>query len=227
MEGKKIPEITIVQTGDGSSTLLNSHFNEHYHSLSGSYRESMHVYINAGLRFINQKEITVFEVGFGSGLNALLTLIEAMERGLTIHYLTIEKYPIPENLWTRFVLHKEINQYRDYFLTLHKSPWDKDVEVVNNFVIRKIQGDWTVYQLDEEIDLVYYDAFSYDSQPEMWSQDRFEMIYRQMREGGVITTYAAKGVIKNNLRSAGFLVQRLPGAPGKRHMVRAIKTQKG
>lgn len=197
---------------------------EHYHSLSGSYTESMHVYIEAGLRFLALPELTVFEVGFGSGLNALLTLIESLTRRIKINYFTIEKYPITEELWTKFKLPNHIEQYSNYFITLHKSRWNADVSITENFVLHKILGDWTEYKLQHKaLDLVYYDAFSYDKQPEMWAFDRFDMLYKCMRKGGVITTYAAKGVIKNNMRQAGFRVERLPGAPGKRHMVRAIK----
>ncbi len=223
MERQEIQKIKLVPTEDGTSTFFNQSLQEHYHSLSGSYTESMHVYIESGLRFLAQSQITVFEVGFGSGLNALLTLIESLTRSLKIHYFTIEKYPVTEELWTKFNLPAHIEQYLNYFITLHKSPWDKDVQITGNFVLHKILGDWTQYEIQEEIDLVYYDAFSYDKQPEMWAQERFEMICRKMRPGGVLTTYAAKGVIKNNLRQAGFSVWRLPGAPGKRHMVRAIK----
>ena len=223
MERQEIQKIKLVPTGDGTSTLFNQNLGEHYHSVRGSYTESMHVYINAGLHSLSLRQLTVFEVGFGSGLNALLALIESLTRGIKIHYLTIEKYPVSQELWTRFSLPAEINQYREYFLTLHTTPWDEDVQVTGNFVLHKILGDWTQYELKHGIDLVFYDAFSYDNQPEMWAQDRFEMIYRKMRPGGILTTYAAKGVIKNNLRQAGFHVERLPGAPGKRHMVRAIK----
>ncbi len=223
MERQEVQKIKLVPTGDGTSTLFNQNLGEHYHSVRGSYTESMHVYINAGLRSLSLKQLTVLEVGFGSGLNALLALIESLTRGIKIHYLTIEKYPVPQELWTGFSLPAEIEQYREYFLTLHSAPWDEDVQITGDFVLHKILGDWTQYELKHSIDLVFYDAFSYDKQPEMWAQERFEMIYRQMRPGGVVTTYAAKGVIKNNLRHAGFSVERLPGAPGKRHMVRAIK----
>ncbi len=223
MERHEIQQIKLVQTEDGTSTFFNQVLKEHYHSIHGSYTESMHVYINTGLRYISRRELVVFEVGFGSGLNALLTLIESLVRGIKIHYLTIEKYPITEALWSKFILPNQIQHYRDYFLTLHRSDWNRDVHITNNFVLHKIEDDWTGYELDKALDLVYYDAFSYDKQPQMWAKDRFDMLYQNMRIGGVLTTYAAKGVIKNNMRLAGFKVERLPGAPGKRHIVRALK----
>ncbi len=225
MEGNKIPEIRLVLTDDGTSTLYNAELDEHYHSLFGSYRESMHVYIEAGLRNMDLSEITVFEIGFGSGLNAFLTMMETMNTGRKVNYFTIEKYPLPREIYENFHLPPDFIHYKDIFLTLHTAPWNRQVDINRNFSLKKILGDWTEYIPDFHPHLVYYDAFSYDKQPQMWSKERFEVLYRLMPWNGVIVTYAAKGAIKQNMRAAGFEVKRLSGPAGKRHMVRAIKKQ--
>jgi len=223
MERQEIQKTSLITTEDGSSTIFNHQIQEHYHSIYGSYTESMHVYIETGLRSFSQKELVIFELGFGSGLNALLTLIESLSKGLKIKYLTIEKYPLTSDLYTNFQLSKKIEGYKNYFLNLHQANWDEDVEITKNFILRKIYSDWQTYTLEENINLVYYDAFSYDKQPFMWSLDRFEMLYKKMHFFGVLTTYSAKGIIKNNLRKVGFKVKRLPGIKGKRHIIKALK----
>ncbi len=219
--------LQIVITKDGSNSLYNKTIDEHYHSTAGALTESLHVYINAGLTFCSKKEITIFEMGLGSGLNAILTLIHAHQHAKKIYYIAIEKYPMPANLSEQLnYLSFLPDQYKDYFTELHNAKWETDIKMTDYFTLKKINEDIINYNFSEALDIIYYDAFSYTPQPEVWDTEIFKRIYDVTNNNGILVTYASKGVIKQNLRTAGFLVQRMTGAGGKHHCVRAIKNER-
>lgn len=212
-------ERIIEQTADGSATLFVPDLNEHYHSVKGARTESQHIFIEMGLNASHVSEPNVLEIGFGTGLNALLTLEAAETNGMKVHYTGIELYPLA---WDTI---KPLN-YSNHplFKTLHAVPWEKDAIITPHFTLRKVQADFTTLAFERSFDIIYFDAFAPEKQPEMWSQELFSLLYVIMSEGGILTTYCAKGVVRRMLQSAGFTVERLPGPPGgKREILRARK----
>lgn len=214
----------IINTADGSHTLFVPELNEHYHSVNGAIIEAKHIFIDAGFHFVDKKLIRILEIGFGTGLNAFLTCVEAINNNVEVYYHSIEKYPI--NLQTvsklNYVNNYETNK-RNIFYKMHISHWGKDIDIDKHFIFKKIKTDFNDYNIDEKYDIIYFDAFSPDVQAEMWELDNFIKLYNCLNPNGIIVTYSAKGIVKRNLRSAGFTVKRLPGPPGKRHILRAIK----
>ncbi|MDR1344159.1 MAG: tRNA (5-methylaminomethyl-2-thiouridine)(34)-methyltransferase MnmD [Tannerellaceae bacterium] len=215
------PEVQ--QTADGSHTLFVPEINEHYHSVNGAIQESLHVFINAGLRCLSKENIRILEIGFGTGLNALLSLLEAERTDkLRIEYHTVELYPLPAELTSALNYAEQLCPGRkEWFDALHTAPWGEDVMITPNFILHKIKGDCNLCELPDSIDLVYFDAFAPDKQPEMWSQEIFDALYKRMAEGGILTTYCAKGAVRRMMIKAGYSVERIPGPPGKREMIRA------
>ena len=212
------------ETADGSHTLFIPEMDEHYHSVNGAVQESRHVFIKAGLHHQAKRDITVFEVGFGTGLNAFLTLLEAEEDSRAVDYYTVELYPLePELVWALNYGEVVSPGKKGLFDALHAAAWDEAVKVTDHFTLHKIQGDNNSCGLPEGIDLVYFDAFAPDKQPEMWSQEIFDRLYAHMAEGGILTTYCAKGVVRRMMQKAGYSVERIPGPPGKREILRAMK----
>ena len=216
--------LKIVKTNDGSSTLFSPEFNEHYHSTQGAINESMQVYIKNGLKYCKKKTLNIFELGFGTGLNAILTYIESKKFNLTIEYNAIELFPvkpeiIPELNYNSFLLKEELF----IFNKMHNSNWDTKIRLSENFILHKISGDFENLVLNEKYDLVFFDAFSPDTQPNLWSKEIFLKLFNSLNSNGILTTYSSKGLVKNNLRDAGFKVYRLEGPNGKRHVLRAEK----
>lgn len=217
-----IPEIKI--TADGSCTLYREEIDETYHSTHGAIQESEHVFINAGLKRCTKKEISILELGFGTGLNAYLTYIFTNEnQNLKIFYTAIEKFPIDHELvmqlnYTKFKGNDQI------FNQLHLCEWGKALKISENFFIEKIKTDFTGYNHKKNYDLIYFDAFSPDKQPEMWTEDIFRELYLHSNSGAILTTYCAKGDVRRAMKAAGFNVERLSGPPGKREMLRATKS---
>lgn len=212
------------QTADGSHTLFIPEMDEHYHSVNGAVQESRHVFIEAGLHHLAKKEITVFEIGFGTGLNALLTLLDAEENNRVVNYYSIELYPLEPELVQALNYGKVVcPEKKELFDALHAAAWNETAGITDHFVLHKIQGDNNSSELPGGIDLVYFDAFAPDKQPEMWNQDIFNRLYAHMADGGILTTYCAKGVVRRMMQEAGYSVERIPGPPGKREMLRAIK----
>lgn len=214
----------VLECEDGSKTLVHSIIGDTYHSTKGSLAESSHVYIKAGLEAMNKKDVNIFEVGFGTGINAILTLINASQLNINIHYHTIELYPISQECVASLELDKILaNEEYNFFINMHKASWNEEVEITKGFTIHKIFGDFTKSEIPQNIDLVYFDAFAPDTQPELWSNTLLEKIYNSMTTKAILVTYSAKGSVKEALRSVGFEVVRLKGALGKHHMVRATK----
>lgn len=219
---------TILQTtADGSHTLYVPELDEHYHSTHGAIRESMHVYIDAGLRHCLSTEINLLEIGFGTGLNAFLTLLEAEKLQKMIHYSTLERYPL--SVTTAATLNfSDITDpsRKEIFRMLHTAAWEEWVPVTPFFRLKKHSmalHEFLMLPQDETFDVIYYDAFAPEKQPEMWRQEIFDRLYAISRDNTILTTYCAKGVVRRMLQSAGYIVERLPGPPGKREILRAGK----
>jgi tRNA U34 5-methylaminomethyl-2-thiouridine-forming methyltransferase MnmC len=216
--------LEIKKTSDGSATLYNSELNEHYHSTFGAYTESMHIFINNGLLVLNKKNIKILEIGFGTGLNAILSYETALNNNLKIDYTGIELYPLPFQLIKQLSYESFINTINlELFYEMHNAEWNKTNQITSEFNLKKIQGDFNELPLNQYYDLAYFDAFGPDVQPEMWSLKNFIKIYNALNDKGILVTYSSKGDVKRNLRDAGFVVSRLQGPPGKRHMIRAEK----
>ena len=213
-------------TADGSHTLFNSVMDEHYHSTNGAAQESLHVFIKAGMRHQRKQHIVIFEVGFGTGLNAFLTLIEAMQQSRNIIYYSVERYPIDlEVVQTLNYAQYSAPEHIILYEALHTAAWDQLVEITPYFTLYKIKGDSNNCLIPSAIDLIYFDAFAPDKQPEMWSQMIFDRLFAHTALGGILTTYCAKGVVRRMMQSAGYVMERIPGPPGKREMLRATKRE--
>ncbi len=211
-------------TSDGSHTLYMPDMDEHYHSVNGAIQESEHVFIEAGLHRLSKKEIRVLEIGFGTGLNAFLTLLDSMQTDVNITYYSMELYPLDIALVQNLNYGKVLCAgEEDLFMALHEAPWNQSASITPNFTLYKMKGDCNQAELPNEIDLVYFDAFAPDKQPEMWNQELFNKLYFRMNAGGILTTYCAKGAVRRTMKESGFSVERIPGPPGKREMLRATK----
>ena len=213
------------KTADGSYTLYVPELDEHYHSVKGALTESQHIFIDMGLKHSTVPSPRILEIGLGTGLNCFLTLLTAEETERHIHYTGIERYPLDMETISKLdypsLIHK--GHETDYF-AIHQTPWEKDVELSPWFTLHKLEGDFTCYTFDNGYDIIYFDAFAPEKQPEMWEQSLFDKLYHVLNEGGILTTYCAKGVVRRMLQTAGFKVERLPGPPGgKREMLRATK----
>ena len=243
-------ERIIERTDDGSATLFVPELNEHYHSTKGARTESQHIFIDMGLKASPAATPRVLEIGFGTGLNAWLTLEEAERSRRNIHYTGLELYPLDwqtveqlgyissdeqltihrkqTTINEQFTPNEEEQQSAiELFKQLHTSPWEKDVQLTPHFTLRKIETDVNKRRVENSpFNLVYFDAFAPEKQPEMWSQELFNRLYVLLDRDGILTTYCAKGVVRRMLQTAGFTVERLPGPPGgKREILRARKQE--
>jgi len=211
-------------TGDGSHTLYVQALDEHYHSRFGALTESKHIFIDAGLASLNSKKISILEVGFGTGLNALLTAMHAMHNQMTILYVTLEKYPVDHSLLSRLNYSTMTGTGGgELFEAIHNAPWEKPVTLTPWFTLEKRMMDLTSMSVEGLYDLIYFDAFGPGKQPEMWTREVMQKITSVTHPGTVFVTYSAKGELKRTLRDLGFDVILLPGPPGKRVMTRAVK----
>lgn len=214
----------IITTGDGSQTLFVPGLNEHYHSVHGAIQESQHVYIDAALSKIEKDEITVFEMGFGTGLDALLTYRYAFQNKKRIHYIGIEKYPLSEKEYRLLNYEDGLDlPESDILCRMHDSPSGEDVEISDFFVLKKVNADITDFDFTFPMDVCFYDAFAPDIQPGLWSIEIFAKIFKAMNPGGILSTYSAKGLVRRSLLEVGFGVEKLPGPPHKHHILRAVK----
>ncbi len=212
----------IETTADGSHTLFVPEMNEHYHSVNGARQESVHVFIEAGLRQSASNDISLLEIGFGTGLNAYLSLIEAAEKGIRVHYTTLELYPLQQDIIEKLNYGKLISEeHAGLFDQLHRANWDEEVSITPFFTLCKVKADLCNYTFVRNFDVVFFDAFAPDKQPEMWNPAHFEQIFSHCNPGAIFTTYCAKGTVRRALLAAGFDVERIPGPPGKRQMLRA------
>ena len=218
------PDIILEQTADGSHTLFVPELDEHYHSVNGAWQESRHVFIEAGLKQCEKQEISVFEVGFGTGLNAFLTLLEAEKSGKVVRYTSLELYPLTVELAISLNYAELISpEHAHLYEALHQADWDKEVQISPNFFLRKEKANLCEYDFLSTYDVVYFDAFAPEKQPEMWNPELFVKLFDHTNLNGILTTYCAKGVVRRSLQSAGYVVERLQGPPGKREMLRGRK----
>lgn len=216
----------IEETADGSHTLYIPQLDEHYHSVNGAVQESMHVYINRGFKQISKSKLSVLEVGFGTGLNAYLTLLESYKENIVVDYTGIELYPLENELLRQINYPQSLNANVDWFDKLHTTDWDVKSVITEMFSLRKIKTDFTqlvALSNSDSFDLIYYDAFAPDKQVEIWNQNIFDYLYQHTTEGGVLVTYCAKGSVRRMMQHAGYRVERLDGPPGKREMLRSTK----
>ncbi len=215
----------IITTADGSKTIQISDWDEQYHSKHGAIQEAYHVFIKHGLSLFIDRKISILEIGFGTGLNAFITLLEAKKRELQIEYRGIEKYPVsPEELrQLNYISELDAEKFESAFLKMHQSPWEEEVAISEDFSLAKQQKYFLEINDKEAFDLIYFDAFGARVQPELWTEDIFSIMYDAMKNDGILVTYAAKGSVRRAMQAVGFTVERLPGPPGKREMLRAKK----
>ena len=211
-------------TEDGSSSIFIKGMNEHYHSVHGAIQESMHVYIKNGLDLCEKKMLSILEIGFGTGLNALLTFLESGNKALKIEYHSIEKYPLLPAEYCLLNFGNTLGQkYVDTFLRMHDCEWESNILISSDFILKKIKADLNDWIPTKQYDLIYFDAFAPDKQPDLWTESLFKKMYDTLYVGGILTTYCAKGQVKRNLKAAGFVVDSKPGPPGKREITVAKK----
>jgi tRNA U34 5-methylaminomethyl-2-thiouridine-forming methyltransferase MnmC len=222
-------KVELKQTEDGSSTLYVPELDETYHSTHGAIQESRHVFIEAGLKKLlleagsSKKSIKVFEVGFGTGLNALLSLIEVNGGDISLEYQSIELYPLQDIVIGQLNYSSALEDNKSYFQHIHESPWEIKVDITDQFKLYKINQSFIEFDTADKFDLIYFDAFGPSKQSELWAKDILKKCYQMLHPAGVLVTYSAKGQLKRDLKDLGFKVEALPGPPGKAQMTRAIK----
>lgn len=215
--------LELLKTADGSYTLYRTDIDETYHSQHGAIQESAYVFIQQGLKYFIEKHpyndcISIFEVGFGTGLNAILSLEET---GKSIHYFTLEKHPIEEKLHKNWLLKCGLNNVLSN--TIVNAEWNKKVEINQHFLHKAHKCLFDFDDKKNSFDIVYFDAFGFRAQEEMWQQNVCNYLFQLLKNGGILVTYAAKGSFRRNLVNTGFTCEKLPGPPGKREMIRATK----
>jgi tRNA U34 5-methylaminomethyl-2-thiouridine-forming methyltransferase MnmC len=221
--------LQIITTSDGSHSLLNTTLNETYHSVHGALQESLHVFIKMGFEFLIKnnpsKEVRILEVGFGTGLNALLTLQASSKHSVSTKYTSIEAFPLDEDVWKK-LNYASSQEEHEQFKNLHEAKWNEPIAINSSFELLKIHTTLQQINLEQEsFDLIYFDAFAPNKQPEMWELPILEKIFSLMSNNSVFTTYCAKGQLKRDLKTVGFIVETLDGPPGKKEMVQAIKLE--
>jgi len=218
----------IITTADGSKTIHIEDWNEQYHSKHGAIQEAQHVFIKEGLHHYsaNNKStsVDILEIGFGTGLNAFLTLLEADNIKSKINYVGVEAYPVSMDDINQLNYVELISAENEtVFNKLNTVSWEKEHEITSKFKLQKRQQFFSEIKENNHFNLIYFDAFGARVQPELWSKSIFETMYKALKPNGVLVTYAAIGEVKRNMKALGFMVERLKGPPGKRHMLRATK----
>jgi len=216
----------VIETADGSKTIRIIELDENYHSSHGALQEALHVFIKNGLlEFKDKPQISIFEMGFGTGLNSFLSAIKASELNLKIQYSGVEAFPVNEEELIQLEYAKLVGDENiDLYTKLHSVPWGEFSTISEHFTLKKIQSELQILELEvESFDIIYYDAFGPRAQEEMWSVELFQKMYDSLKTGGFLVTYCAKGQVKRNMKAVGFTIEPLPGPPGKREMTRAWK----
>ena len=240
-------ERNIIITSDGSKSLYLPEWDETYHSRHGAVQEAYHVFIRNGLDLFEPgSELRILEMGFGTGLNCFITWLESRQRGLTVYYHGLEAYPVAPNVAQHLDYPSALGQaqHKKVFEALHSCHWDEKVQITQNFALFKAQKQFSDFDpsksddptethdpteshdTTKNFDLIYFDAFAPRVQPELWSESMFQVMYEALRNEGVLVTYSAKGSVRRSMQAVGFSVERLPGPPGKREMLRATKPPK-
>ncbi|MBO3097334.1 tRNA (5-methylaminomethyl-2-thiouridine)(34)-methyltransferase MnmD [Gelidibacter pelagius] len=224
----------IITTADGSKTIQIEEWNEQYHSIHGAIQEANHVYIKHGLLFCfdrlnssnnESQEISILEIGFGTGLNAFLTLLQAEDHHVDIHYTGVEAFPISAKEMTALNYADELHipEKTLLFEEMHHIPWEIDKRLTPYYTLQKQQKLFKNITDKDQFDLIYFDAFGARVQPELWTESIFKNMFDAMKSEGILVTYAAKGSVRRAMQAVGFEVEKLPGPPGKREMIRVTK----
>jgi len=218
----------LILTGDGSHTVSLPELNVTYHSIHGAVQESKHVFIEAGLKNLVLAEaakLNIFEVGFGTGLNVLLTIIEAEKLQIAIYYETVEQFPLDSSETNPLNYCKQLNrtELQPVFEQLHQCEWEREVGITHDFTFKKTKTSLLNFSISKKFKLIYFDAFAPNAQPELWTKEVFEKMFAVLEPGGILVTYCSKGDVRRAMQAAGFVIEKLPGPPGKREMIRASK----
>lgn len=219
----------IITTADGSKTIHLPELDEQYHSKHGAVNEAKHVFIKNGLQHVLSKNnlgtVSILEIGFGTGLNAFITFLEAEQNNFSVDYVGVEAYPvsIKEAMIMKYPEALLVKDRESDFERMHQSMWEQSVKITSNFNLTKRKLFFIDIMDQNQYDLIYFDAFGARVQPELWTSEIFKKMYNALRVKGVLVTYAAKGSVRRAMLEVGFEVERLPGPPGKREMLRATK----
>lgn len=219
----------IVKTADGSSTIFIPEWKEHYHSIHGAIQEAQHVFIKMGLHKVMEgrdlQQISILEIGFGTGLNALVTWKATLESAILIDYTGVEAYPVSSEEIQKLNYAEELGgkSASQIFEKIHRIPWEEKAEITENFSLTKQQKFFQEISDIGSYDLIYFDAFGARVQPDLWTEEIFILMYKALKPEGILVTYAAKGSVRRAMLQVGFQVEKLPGPPGKREMLRAAK----
>ncbi len=224
----------LITTADGSHSIYVKNLDEHYHSIHGAIQEAQHVFMKAGIQHLvskNYGDISILEVGFGTGLNTLLSFLEAEKSNLNLTYTSLEAFPLSAEITDQLNYVKLISglekqneeEVKSIFNRLHAIPWEEPIELSKRFSLLKIKDTLQEIKFSSTFDLIFFDAFGPRVQPEMWTEKLFAKIYEATNPNGCLVTYCAKGEVKRTLKKTGFTVETLPGPPRKREMVRAVK----
>jgi len=217
-------ENKLVITNDGSHSIFNPEINECYHSKHGAIVEAEHVFIRNGFSVVNKQNLNILEIGFGTGLNALLTSQKAVQKKVTVNYQTMELYPVSEDNYSKLNFTDLIGIEKQSLLILHETPWEEKCKINDFFILTKFNTDLENYTSDTKFDIIYFDAFSPEKQPELWTNTIFMKMHNYLKEDGFLVTYCAKGIVKRTMKAVGFEIIVLDGPPGKRQMTRANKS---
>jgi tRNA U34 5-methylaminomethyl-2-thiouridine-forming methyltransferase MnmC len=215
----------IIITSDGSTSIHLPEWEESYHSKHGAIQEAQHVFIKNGLSLCKGQSVSVLEIGFGTGLNAFITFLESQKNNQNIDYVGVDGFPIsPEEvIQMNYINQLNSNQFESEFNRMHTSDWEKNVTISETFRLTKRKQLFNDINYKDQFDIIYFDAFGYRVQPELWSVEIFTKMFEALKEGGILVTYACRGPIKNAMKEAGFNIEKLAGPPGKREMLRGWK----
>jgi tRNA U34 5-methylaminomethyl-2-thiouridine-forming methyltransferase MnmC len=215
----------IKTTTDGSTTIHLPEWDESYHSKHGAIQEAYHVFIKNGLSLCNKQAVAILEIGFGTGLNAFITYLESKANNIAIEYTGVEAYPISQEevFAMNYVEELQATDYQNIYGEMHECLWEEKVVLDSNFSLTKRKQFFDEIKYVSDFDLIYFDAFGYRVQPELWSTLIFQKMFDALKEGGILVTYAARGVVKRSMEEVGFTVKKVPGPPGKREMMIALK----
>ena len=212
-------------SNDGSHTIVSEKFNVTYHSMHGAVTESKVVFIDSGLKHlqeIGKTKITVFEMGFGTGLNAFMTALWAEKHQVDVAYTGVEAFPISKDQYHQ-LNYADLLGNSDLFLNIHTAQWHHKTSIAPFFNLLKLETTLQEFEPETLFDIIFYDAFGPGAQPELWDADIMDKMYQMLSPGGLLVTYCAQGQFRRNLKHAGFIVEKIPGPPGKREMTRALK----
>ncbi len=212
-------------TADGSTTIHIPEWDEQYHSKYGAIQEAKHVFIKNGLSLFSDQKISILEIGFGTGLNCFITFLEAAKMKLKIDYVGVEAYPLvaDEVEKMNYVDQLNANEFSNVFSQMHQQDWEIKCELSPDFSLKKRKLFFKEINDENKFNLIYFDAFGASVQPELWTEEIFGKMHKALKSGGVLVTYSAKGSVRRAMLAVGFLVEKLPGPPGKREMLRGKK----